>query len=132
MKAAVLRGRVARYPARPIILVTKIQPAPSKGGAEASADKEKELPTISVPGEKQKALLIQGTLVQTAPLWEPAGAKIRCKVIIGPEGKISELETGSQLCEAVQWAGFRYQPTLQRGKPVNVQTEVEVSFEARK
>ncbi len=132
VKVAALRSRVARYPARPIILVTKIQPAPAKEGGKAPAVKEKGIPTVSVPSDKQKALLIEGSAVQTAPLWEPAGETVRCKVVIDREGKISELETGVQLCEIVPWSQFRYQPPVQGGRPVNVSTEVEVRFEARK
>ena len=51
---------------------------------------------------------------------------------VGPDGKIAELNTGKQLCEAVPWAKFRYQPTLRNGRPVRVDTEVEVRFEPRK
>lgn len=129
VKVAALRGRVGRYPARPVILVTRMEPAPAK---KDGADKEKDLPTILVPADKQKALLLAGSTVQPAPLWEPAGATIRCKVVISPEGKIAELETGSQLCEAVPWSQFRYTPTVQGGHPVSVRTEVEARFEARK
>jgi hypothetical protein len=76
--------------------------------------------------------LIEGPPVQTAPLWEPAGGTVRCKVVIGPDGKISELESTAQLCESVQWSQFRYKPTVQGGHPVKVKTEVEVRFEPRK
>jgi len=130
VKAAILRARVARYPARPIFMVTRVQAVTStEKGATAA---KKELPTISVPAEKQSAALIEGTPVQTAPLWEPAGGTIRCKIIIGKDGKISELESGAQLCETVPWSQFRYQPPVQGGHPVKVKTEVEVRFEARK
>jgi hypothetical protein len=139
VKAAVLRARVARYPARPVLLVTKIQFVPSteKGAASAepkkgAAAEEKNIPIISVPADKQRALLIEGPSVQTAPLWERAGGTVRCKVIINPEGKITELETGAQLCEAVPWEQFRYPPPVQGGKPAKVRTEVEVRFEPRK
>ncbi|WP_321473024.1 hypothetical protein [uncultured Paludibaculum sp.] len=137
VKAAALRGRVSRYPARPIILVTRIQAAPSKDDGTVAADKKKakeeeDLRTVTVPADKQKALLIEGTPVQPAPLWEPAGGTIRCKVIIGSDGKISELETGAQLCEAAPWAQFRYQAPVQGGHPVKVATEVEVRYEPRK
>jgi hypothetical protein len=53
-------------------------------------------------------------------------------VVIGPEGKISEMESGAQLCETVPWSKFRYQPPVQGGHPVKVKTEVEVRFEPRK
>lgn len=132
VKASALRGRVSRYPARPIILVTKIQAAPAKKDSKAEADKEAELPIISVPAEKQKALLVEGAAVLTAPIWEPAAGTVKCKVIIGSDGKISELETGAQLCEAVPWSKFRYQPPVQGGRPVKVRTEVEVKYEPRK
>jgi hypothetical protein len=136
--SATVRTRVNRYPARPLFLVTKIRLAtdadhataagePKKGGAE-----EKSIPEIAVAAEKQQALLIEGPTVQPAPLWEPAGGTVRCKVLIGPEGKIAELDTGAQLCESVSWSQFRYQPAAQSGRPVKVKTEVEVRFEPRK
>ncbi len=134
---SVLRLRVKRYPARHVFLVTRLTPATPKEGGAGSAEAKKEAaaadaPVVSVPAEKQRASLIEGPTVQTAPLWEPAGETVRCKVIINPEGKISELETGNQLCEAVPWPQFRYQPPVVRGHPVNVRTEVEVRFEPRK
>ena len=137
--ASVLRARVQRYPARSVFLVTKIRPVTSKESSTASAEpkkdaavEEKNIPEVSVAGDKQRALLIEGPTVQTAPLWEPAGGTVRCKVVINPEGKISELETGAQLCETVPWSQFRYQPPVQGGHPVTVKTEVEVRFEPRK
>jgi hypothetical protein len=136
---SVLRARVKRYPARPVFLVTRLTPVTSKENGADSADskkdaeaKEKDIPEVSVAADKQRALLIEGPTVQTAPLWEPAGGTVRCKVIIGKEGKISELETGMQLCEAVPWSQFRYQPPVQGGHSVKVKTEVEVRFEPRK
>lgn len=137
-KTTVLRARVKRYPARPVFLVTKLEPAPSKAESGDTANKgeaesaEKDVPEISVPAEKQRASLIAGPAVQTAPLWEPAGGTVLCKVVIDPEGKVSELGTGMQLCEAVPWSQFRYQPPVERGHPVKVKTEVEVRFEPRK
>ena len=130
VKASVLRTRMARYPARPIILVTKITAVPAD--QKKAADEEKDLPTVSVPADKQKALLISGSSVLPAPLWEPTATTVRCKVIINSEGKINELETGAQLCEAVQWSQYLYKPPVQGGHPVNVRTEVEVRFEPRK
>jgi hypothetical protein len=137
--ASVLRARVKRFPARPVFLVTRLTPVTSKenGGGSGDAKKdaeanEKDIPEVSVPADKQRALLIEGPTVQTAPLWEPKGGTVRCKVIIGKDGKISELETGMQLCEAVPWSQFRYQPPVQGGHPVKVSTEVEVRFEPRK
>ena len=93
---------------------------------------EEDIPEVSVAADKQRAFLIEGPTVQTAPLWEPAGGTVRCKVVINPKGKVSELETGIQLCEAVPWSQFRYQPPVERGHPVKVKTEVEVRFEPRK
>jgi hypothetical protein len=122
-----------------VFLVTRVEPVTSKENGDESAEHkkggksvEKELPEVSVAAEKQQALLIEGPTVQPAPLWEPAGGTVRCKVLIDKEGKISELQTGMQLCEAVPWSQFRYQPPVQRGRPVNVKTEVEVRFEPRK
>ena len=131
-----LRARVQRYPARPVFLVTRLTPVESKESdtskKDDGAEKKKNIPVVSVPAEKQRALLIVGPAVQTAPLWSPAGGTMNCKVLIGADGKISELETGIQLCEAVPWSEFRYQPRLQGGHPVQVNTEVEVRFEPRK
>jgi hypothetical protein len=138
-QAAILRATVKRHPARTVFLVTRIGPVTSKESGTASAEpkkeaaaEEKNIPEVSVAGDKQRALLIEGSPVQPAPLWEPEGGTVRCKVIIDPEGKISELESTAQLCEAVPWSKFRYQPTVHGGHPVKVSTEVEVRFEARK
>jgi hypothetical protein len=138
-QAAVLRARVKRYPARPVFLVTRIEAVTSTGSGAASAEpkkdaaaEEKDVPEVSVAADKQRASLIEGSPVQTAPLWEPAGGTVTCKVVIGPDGKISDLESAAQLCETVQWSKFRYQPLVQGGHPVKVKTEVEVRFEPRK
>ena len=132
--ASLVRARVKRYPARPLFLVARIQPVTGTesgaGPAEAAAD-ESNIPEVSVAADKQRALLIEGPTVQTAPLWEPVGGTVRCSVLIDSKGKISQLGTGEQLCEAVPWSQFRYQPTVQRGHPVRVNTEVEVRFEPR-
>jgi hypothetical protein len=139
VQASVLRARMNRYPARPVFLVTRIRPATAEESAAAAADtkkagaaEDKNTPEVTVPAEKQSALLIAGSPVQPAPLFEPAGGTARCKVIIDTEGKVSELATGAQLCEAVKWSEFRYKPTLQGGRPARVETEVEVKFEPRK
>jgi hypothetical protein len=134
---SVLRTRVMRYPARPVFLVARIRPATPEDSATAgqkkeAAAEEKNIPEISVAADKQKSFLIEGKTTQTAPLWEPAGGTVRCKVVIDPDGKISELETGEQLCESVQWSEFKYQPPVQNGHAARVKTEVEVRFEPRK
>lgn len=131
-----LRGKVKRYPARPVFLVTRLLPAPSKEKSADSGETKKqgegkETPEVSVPADKQRALLTEGPATLPAPLWEPAGGTVRCRVLIS-EGKVSELDTGAQLCETVPWSQFRYQPTVRNGRPVNVKTEVEVRFEPRK
>jgi hypothetical protein len=135
-QAGVLRNRVQRYPARPVFLVTRIRPATDeeiKASAEpkkeADDDKIKEVP---VAWDKQKAALIEGPAVQPAPLWAPTGGTVQCKVIISPAGKVSDLETGIQLCESVPWPEFRFQPPLQAGHPVKVSTAVEIRFDPRK
>ncbi len=130
--ASALRQMVKRYPARPVFLVTRLLPVTSKEGGADSAEPNKDTPEVSVAADKQRALLIEGPTVLTAPLWEPAGGTVRCKVLIDKEGKISELQTGAQLCESVPWSQFRYQPPVQGGRPVTVKTEVEVRFEPRK
>jgi hypothetical protein len=138
-QAAALRAIVKRYPARAVFLVTRMQPVTSKESGAASpepkkdaAAEEKKIPEVSVAADKQRALLIEGPPVQAAPLWEPEGGTVSCKVVIGPDGKISELESTAQLCETVPWSKFSYKPTVQGGHPVKVRTEVEVRFEARK
>jgi hypothetical protein len=137
-QAAILRATVKRHPARPVFLVARIRPVTSKEGSTASAEPkkdaadEKNIPEVSVAGDKQRAYLIAGSPVQTAPLWEPTGGTVSCKVVIDKEGKISELESAAQLCETVPWSQFRYQPPVQGGHPVQVKTEVEVRFEPRK
>ena len=138
-QAAVLRARVKRYPARAVFLVTRIRSVTSAQSGAASAEpnkdaaaEEKKIPEVSVAGDKQRTFLIEGSPVQTAPLWEPAGGTVGCKVVIDPQGKISELESTAQLCETVPWSQFRYQPPVQGGHPVKVRTEVEVRFEPRK
>jgi hypothetical protein len=129
-----LRAKVNRFPARPVFLVTRLQPADAdsaKQKKDTGAD-AKEAPQVSVPADKQRALLAEGPSVLPAPLWEPAGGTARCKVVIDEEGKIAELNSGAQLCETVPWIQFRYQPTLKGGHPVRVNTEVEVRFDPRK
>jgi hypothetical protein len=132
-KVSVLRARVKRYPARAVFLVTRLDPVgESTASKNDSPEKDNSVPEISVPAEKQRASLIEGPTTQTAPLWEPAGGTVLCKVVIGPDGKVSELGTGMQLCEAVPWSQFRYQPPVQNGHAVKVKTEVEIRFEPRK
>jgi hypothetical protein len=125
-----LRDRVKRFPARPVFLVTKIGPAPS-GADKDAAVAEKGAPE-DVSLDKQRALLVEGPTVLGAPLWEPSGGTARCKVVIDEKGKIAELNSGAQLCEAVPWSQFRYNPTVKVGHPVRVNTEVEVRFDPRK
>lgn len=136
LDAQVLCTRVKRYPARPVFLVTRLLPVTSNesgaAGPKKDAGAEEDIPGVSVAADKQRALLIEGQTVQTAPLWAPAGDTVRCKLVIDKEGRISELETGAQLCESVPWSQFRYKPTVRGGHPVKVETEVEVRFEPRK
>ena len=127
-----LRAKVKRFPARPVFLVTKIQAAPGDAEKDKKDADEKEAAKVSVPADKQKALLVEGPSVLTAPLWDPAGGTARCKVVVDEGGKIAELDSGAQLCETVPWSQFRYQPTVKSGHPVKVNTEVEVQFEPRK
>jgi len=136
LDSQVLCTRVKRYPARPVFLVTRLRPVTSKESGAAQAKKDagdaEDVRDVTVPADKQRALLIQGATVQPAPLWAPEGGKARCKLVIDKEGKISDLETGAQLCESVPWSQFRYKPTVKGGHAVDVVTEVEVTFEARK
>jgi hypothetical protein len=125
-----LRVKVQRFPARPVFLVTKIEPV--TGAKPKDAEAGKEAPKINVPADQQRALLVEGSTVLPAPLWEPAGATVHCKVVVDEQGKIAELATGSQLCETVPWVQLRYKPTVKSGHPVRVSTEVEVRFDQRK
>jgi hypothetical protein len=119
-----LRAKVNRFPARRVFLVTAIQPVTTKKDAEVP---KKEAPEVSVPAEKQRALLLDGPTNLPAPLWEPTGGTVHCKVMIDVEGKIGELHSGSQLCESVPWSQFHY-----KASPKRINTEVEVRFEPRK
>ena len=136
--AEALCGTIKRHPARAIFLVKHLEPAPAATGAKVKEPKkeedeeEEDAKAVSVPADKERASMIEGPKVQTAPLWDPAAATVNCKVLIDEEGKISKLETGNQLCESVVWDQVRFKPTVQRGHPVKVKTEVEVHFEARK
>ncbi len=125
-----LRAKVQRFPARPVFLVSRIQPVTST--ADSAKDADKEAAEVTVPADKQRALLVAGPTVLTAPLWEPSGGTARCKVVIDEEGKIAELNSGAQLCETVPWSQFSYQPTVKGGHPARVNTEVEVRFDPRK
>jgi len=128
-----LSAKVKRYPARPVFLVTKIEPAAADAAKQAAAKEDKkEGPTVTVPADKQQALKTEGPTTLTAPLWDPAGGTAKCKVVIDEEGKIAELNSGSQLCETVPWSQFRYKPTLKGSQPERVSTEVEVHFDPRK
>jgi hypothetical protein len=135
--ASLVCATVKRYPARPLFLVTRIREATPEEGSAASSDSKQEAANdnakeVPVPAEKERAAMVEGPTVQPAPLWQPAGDTVHCKVVIGTDGKISDLESGSQLCEAVPWSQFSYKPLVQGGKPVKVSTEVEVRFEPHK
>jgi hypothetical protein len=130
-----LRAKVNRFPARPVFLVTQIQavtPADSAKQTKDTGARKKEAPEVSVPADKQRALLVEGPANLPAPLWDPAGGTAHCKVVIDEEGKIGELHSGAQLCETVPWSQFRYKPTVKGGHPVRVATEVEERFDPRK
>jgi hypothetical protein len=130
-----LCAKVKRFPARPVFLVTSVQPVTATANSakqNKDGSEEKEAPSVSVPADKQRALLVEGPTVLTAPLWDTSGETARCKVVINEEGRISELNSGAQLCETVPWSQFRYQPTVKGGQPVKVNTEVEVRFDPRK
>ena len=60
---------------------------------------------------------MEGPTVQTAPLWDPNGGTVTCKVIIDETGKISDLQSGAQLCEAVPWVSFVISPRSRAGTP---------------
>jgi len=126
---------VKRFPARRIFLVTSIRPVTAADSAKQKKDTEaaeKEVPEVSVPADKQRNLLVEGPTVLPAPLWAPAGGTAHCKVVIGEDGRIAELDSGAQLCESVPWSQFSYKPTVKSGHPVRVDAEVEVRFDPRK
>ena len=125
-----LCAKVKRFPARPVFMVTQIQAA--SDSAKQKPDTDEAAPEVSVPADKQRALLVSGPTVLPAPLFEPTGGTVQCKVVIDTAGKIAELNSGAQLCESVAWSQFRYQPTVKGGHPVRVNTEVEVRFDPRK
>jgi len=138
-QASVLRTRVNRYPARPVFLVTRVRPATDDeiakdAGAARKVDtaEGKKVPQVEIPWEKEKASLTSGQLVLTAPLWDHKGGTAQCKVVIDTDGTISDLETGMQLCESVEWSEYHFQPLVQAGHPVKVATEVELRFDPRK
>jgi hypothetical protein len=134
--ASLVCNTVKRYPGRALFLVTRIRPVTATESSAVSGETkkadEKNAPEVSVPADKQRALLTEGSTVLAAPLWEPGGGTASCEVVIDADGKIAELATGKQLCEAVSWDKFRYKPTLKGGRPVKVRTEVEVRYEAKK
>jgi hypothetical protein len=127
-----LRAKVNRFPARPVFLVTAIQPVVEDAKTKEPAGDEKAAPSVSVPADKLRALLVEGPASLGAPLWEPSGGTAHCKVVIDEEGKVAELLSGAQLCEATPWSQFRYKPTLKGGHPVRVSSEVDVRFDPRK
>jgi hypothetical protein len=127
-----LCAKVKRFPARPVFLVTGIEPVTSAANKKDAEAEEPDAPTISVSADKQRALLVEGPTALTAPFWEPSGGTAHCKVVIDQAGKIAELDSGAQLCETVPWMKFRYQPTVKGGHPVKVSTEVEVRFDPHK
>ena len=124
-----LRAKVNRFPARPVFLVTKIEP-------DTIEREERE--------ERRKCQTSPFRRTNNAPFWSrvprfyprlfgnPEGGTAHCKVVIDEEGKIAELDSGAQLCETVPWAQFHYKPTIKGGHPVRVNTEVEVPFDPRK
>jgi hypothetical protein len=82
--ASTVRPRVKRYPARPLFLVTRIEPATSTDTASAQVDKDAavdpdSVPEVSGPAEKERASMIQGPAVQKAPLWDPEGVRTIAK-----------------------------------------------------
>jgi len=125
-----LCAKIKRFPARPVFLVANLTEVTSEEKKSAAA--EKEPAEVSVPADKQRAMLISGPASLPAPLWAPDGGTVNCKVYVDEKGKISELDTGAQLCESVDWSQFSYKPTLKGGKPAEVKTEVAVKFDPRK
>lgn len=119
-----LKNAIKRYPARPVFLVTKFSPVE---GAEK--EKEDTTPEVNVPWDKQKAALKEGSLEQPAPLWAPDGGTAKCKIVIGKDGKVAELNSGNPMCEGMNWAQLSFTPAAKPGK---IATEVEVKFVAKK
>jgi hypothetical protein len=85
-QAAILRATVKRHPARPVFLVARIRAVTAADKSASSTEpkkdaaaEEKKVPEVSVAADKQRALLVEGSAVQTAPLWEPAGGTVSWK-----------------------------------------------------
>ena len=106
------------------------------GRAAAPAPSTGEVPQrIRVGSAVQKAKLVQ----HTEPIYPPLAMQarisgvVRLNVVIGKDGTVENLTVASghpllvpAAMEAVkQWV---YQPTLLNGQPVEVVTQVEVSF----
>jgi hypothetical protein len=134
LDSTALRTVIQRHPARPVFLVAKITAVADDASAadRKKTDDDDKTPSITMPAAKAKAMLVDGPATFPAPLWAADGDTVTCKVTIDTEGKISALDTGKQLCEYAPWAQFHYKPTMQGGKPVKVDTEVEVKYDARK
>ena len=84
---SLVRARLKRYPARPLFLVTKIRPATDEETAAAPPEAAKAGPEVEVAPEKQRALLVEGSAVQPAPLWEPKAEPSAAKSSSPPMAK---------------------------------------------
>jgi len=87
---SLLSAKLKRYPARAIFLVTRIRPATAadSSGAEAETKQDDaDLKEVTVAADKQRAFLIAGAAVQTAPLWEPAGERLAARLLSAPTGR---------------------------------------------
>jgi TonB family protein len=85
-------------------------------------------------------VVMQTKLVQTSPLKYPEVARkkniqgtVELDVIIGPDGKVKSVKVSDGPKELTKAAAnavkhWRYQPTVLKGKPVAVETVVDVSF----
>jgi len=124
-RISVLQARIKRYPARPIFLVERLTPVGVDKPKQNAEPEDEEGAEVSAPAEKQRALLLASPPPATAPLWEPTASTTTCRVIVNKEGNISKLDTGAQLCEAVDWSQFRYKPTLKTGHPVAVRPKLK-------
>lgn len=86
------------------------------------------------------SVVMQTKLVHTAPLKYPEAARkkniqgdVKLDVVIGPKGSVKSVKVtdGPKLltkAAAKSVKHWRYQPTVLKGKPISVETTVEVQF----
>jgi TonB family protein len=108
---------------------------PSKGKGEKTAVKATSEKRLRMSGERAAARLISQQAPQYPDLAKTARIQgtVRLEAVIGEDGTIEDLKviSGHPLLikssmDAVEH--WRYQPTLLKGKPVEVDTEIDVNY----